>query len=90
MGVVIVEGNGQFWGLKCGVSHCKQWGLCCIVVRERRALSKLLLEYLSYFCLSNGCVYVYASAVLDMGLCLCVCVCLSHAGIVSKRLLGSS
>ena len=25
-----------------GVSHCKQWGHCCIVVRERHALPKLL------------------------------------------------
>jgi len=27
---------GEFWA-----SHCNQWGLCCIVVRERRALPKL-------------------------------------------------
>jgi len=26
-GVVIVKGNGQFWG-EFGASHCKQWGLC--------------------------------------------------------------
>jgi len=25
-------------------SQCNQWGLCCVVVRERRALSKLLWE----------------------------------------------
>jgi len=27
IGVVIVEGNGQFWG-EFGASHCNQWGLC--------------------------------------------------------------
>jgi len=35
------RGRGSF-GCKCGASHCNQWGLCCIVVRERRALPKLL------------------------------------------------
>jgi len=41
MGVVIVEGKGQF-GREFGASHYNQWGLCCIVVRERRTLLKLL------------------------------------------------
>jgi len=27
MGVVIVEGKGQFWG-EFGAFHCNQWGLC--------------------------------------------------------------
>ena len=27
MGVVIVEGKGQFWN-EFGVSHCNQWGRC--------------------------------------------------------------
>ena len=35
--------KGQFWG-EFGASHCNEWGLCCIVGRERRALSKLLWE----------------------------------------------
>ena len=29
--------GGEFWA-----SHCNQWGFCCIVVREQRALLKLL------------------------------------------------
>jgi len=33
--------RGSFGG-EFGVSHCNQWGLCCIVVRERCALLKLL------------------------------------------------
>jgi len=36
MEVVIVEGEEEF-----GASHRYQWGLCCVDVRERRALSKL-------------------------------------------------
>jgi len=32
-GVVIVKGKGQFWG-EFGASHCNQWGLCGIVVRD--------------------------------------------------------
>jgi len=31
--VVIVEGNGLFWG-EFGVYHCNQWGLGCVVVRK--------------------------------------------------------
>jgi len=42
MGVVIVEGKGSFGG-GLGVSHCNQWRLCCVVVRERRALPTYLL-----------------------------------------------
>ena len=33
--------GGEFW-----VSRCNQWGLCCIVVRQRRTLPKLLWENL--------------------------------------------
>jgi len=29
------RGTGSFEG-EFGVYHCNQWGLCCIVVRERR------------------------------------------------------
>ena len=32
-----------FWG-EFGVSHCNQWGLCCVVARELRALPKLLWD----------------------------------------------
>ena len=41
-GVVIVEGEVAVLGIKCGASHCNQSGLCCVVVRERRTLPKLL------------------------------------------------
>ena len=47
MGVILVgsgycrRGRGSFWG-EFGASHCNQWGLCCIVMRERRSLPKLL------------------------------------------------
>jgi len=41
MGMVIVEGRGQFGG-EFGASHCNQWGLCSIIVRERCILPKLL------------------------------------------------
>jgi len=42
-GVVIVEGMGigQFWRWIMA-SHCHQWGLCCVVVRERCTFPKLL------------------------------------------------
>jgi len=40
-GVMIIEGKGQFWG-EFGTSHCSQWGLCCVVVRERCTVPKLL------------------------------------------------
>ena len=33
------RGMGSFEG-EFGASHCNQWGFCCIVVRERRALPK--------------------------------------------------
>jgi len=33
--------KGEDWG-EFGASHCNQWGLYCTVVRERRALPKLL------------------------------------------------
>jgi len=44
------KGKGQFWG-DFGASHCNQspWGLCCVVVRERHTLPKLLWEDLLQF-----------------------------------------
>jgi len=45
--VVVVEGEGTVSGLNVGRPlHCNQWGLCCVVVRERRTLSMLLWEAL--------------------------------------------
>ena len=45
-GVMIVEEKmADLWS-EFGASHCNQWGLCCIVARERRALPKLLWESL--------------------------------------------
>ena len=35
------RGKGSFGG-EFGASHCNQWVLCCIDVRERRAIPKLL------------------------------------------------
>jgi len=35
------RGRGRFGG-EFEASHCNQWELCCIVVRERHALLKLL------------------------------------------------
>jgi len=35
------RGRGSF-GDEFWASHCNQRGLCCVVVRERRALPKLL------------------------------------------------
>jgi len=32
-GAVIVEEEGTF-ECEFGMSHCNEWGLCCIVVRE--------------------------------------------------------
>ena len=37
MGLVNVEGKGQFWG-EFGASHCNEWGLRCVVVRDRENL----------------------------------------------------
>jgi len=34
--------KGNSFGGKFGASRCNQQGLCCVVVRERRALPKLL------------------------------------------------
>jgi len=49
MGVVIVEGKGQFGG-KCGTSHCNQRELCGVVIlcREgwRRGFSESTLGFL--------------------------------------------
>ena len=39
--------GGRFKG-KCGAFRCNQWGLCCIVVQQRRALPKLLWGGLVY------------------------------------------
>jgi len=41
-GVVIVEGEGAVFGGEFGTSRCNHWGLCCVFMRERRALPKLL------------------------------------------------
>jgi len=41
------RGRSSFGG-EFGASYCNQWGLRCIVVRERRALPKLLWEDLFY------------------------------------------
>ena len=46
-GAAIVEGKEHFGG-EFGASHCNQWGLCCVVVRERRTLPKLLWGKTSY------------------------------------------
>jgi len=46
-GVDCQRGRASF-GSKCGASHRKQWGLSCIVVRERLAVPKLLWEELLY------------------------------------------
>ena len=43
------RGKSSFGG-EFGASHCNQWGLCCIVVRERRTLPKLLWEDLLMVC----------------------------------------
>jgi len=62
-GVVIVEGE---WALRgnvgCPIVICNQWGLCCVVVRERHTLPKLLrgglgfiLCYSIFVFLVNGC-----------------------------------
>jgi len=40
--------RGSFGG-ECQASHCNQWGLFCIVVRERCVLPKLLWEDLLLF-----------------------------------------
>jgi len=40
-GLVIVEAEGADLGVELGASRCNQWGLCCVVVRERRAFPKL-------------------------------------------------
>jgi len=43
------KGRGSF-RVKCGASHWNQWGLCCIVVRDRRAVPKVLWEDLLHIC----------------------------------------
>ena len=40
--------RGSFGG-KFLACHCNQWGLCCVAVRERRTLPKLLWEDLFRF-----------------------------------------
>jgi len=43
------RGRGSFLGgVEFGASHRNQWGLCCIDVRQRRTLPKLLLETCCY------------------------------------------
>ena len=51
-GVVILEGEGTVCG-EFGAFHCYQRELCCVVVRERRALPKLLWEDLFLFVRKN-------------------------------------
>ena len=48
--------KGQIWGWILGVP-CNQCGLCCIVVRERRALPKLLWERTCYHYAIKMCVF---------------------------------
>jgi len=46
-------------GGEIGASHCNQRGLCCVAVRGRRALPKLLWDDLFQFLLKNeknGCI----------------------------------
>ena len=53
-GVVIIEGKGSF-GSEFGASHCYQWGLCCIVVREQCAVLTYYSEDLFFYCyMSKG------------------------------------
>jgi len=69
-GVVIVEGKGSFGG-KCCASHLNQCGLCCVAVRERRALPKLRWEDLLAICRPNGCTVVSGviGVVVVVGVC---------------------
>jgi len=53
-GVEIVEGEGHFRG-NCGASHCNQWGLCCVVVRNCVNWSRCHLEWW-FWSLSDGCI----------------------------------
>jgi len=53
-GVLSSKGKGQFWD-KYGTFHCKQWGLCGLVIlcREgcegwRRGFSELTLGFLKF------------------------------------------
>jgi len=50
-GVVIVEGKGIVLKGRgeFRASHCNLWGLCCVVVRERRALPRLVWGRTCYF-----------------------------------------
>jgi len=44
----VLDGDGyrrrerDSFGVEFGASHCNQWGLCRVIVRERRTLQKLL------------------------------------------------
>jgi len=64
MEVVIVEGKGQLWG-EFWASHCNQWGFCCVVVRERRALPKLLWGgFVSIVMSTSVCLFVAQAQLL--------------------------
>jgi len=49
-----------------GASHCNQWGLCCVIVRERRALPKLLCGGLVIFEVKYGSAEATISQIVFM------------------------
>ena len=65
------RGKGSFWG-EFGASRCNQWGFCCVVMRERRTLPKLLSGGLvTPPVVADAWVYTLISGVCDF-VCLCI------------------
>jgi len=66
----VLDGGGDrrrewaVWG-ELGASHCNQRGLCCIVVRERRTLPKLIWDDLFHIVQELRAIYL-----LEMTKCL--------------------
>jgi len=76
-GMGVLHGAGDrrreraVWGGEFGTSHCNQLGLCCVVVRERRALPKLLRGGL--FTLAGTSSGKCNASVWRLSVCLSVC-----------------
>ena len=72
--------EGSFEG-KYGASHSNQWGLCCVLVQERRALPKLLW---------GGLVYPVHRIRLSnrFSFCMSVCLIVNRSATVVERLRG--
>jgi len=90
-GMGVLDGGGDrrreevVFGSEFGESHCKQLGLCCVVVCQRRALPKLLWGGLSLISDSRSWHVIQRSAHVITG---CCCIPTPKALLFSRHVRG--